>query len=207
MEAKAKAGEEDLSMEEILQSIRKIIADDPEEGAAPAAANDSKAELPASEVLELTEIIEEPSAPVTAAPAPVVTIEEVPQAAASQDQVNDILSKIDQVVMPEAPVVTAAAAPQVSAPAPAAAVVPNGQEYIDSLLSSEAATATANAFKKVHPVEPPLVTTPSAQFRSGSSVEELVMESLRPMLKSWLDTNLPNIVERIVEREIKKLTD
>lgn len=199
MEAKAKAGEEDLSMEEILQSIRKIIAEDGEEGA-PASPNGTAATPPASDVLELTEIVEEP-APVMADP--------VAPAAASQDEINDILSKIDQVVVPEAPpVATVATAPVMQAAAPAApSVVANGQAYIDSLLSSEAANATAAAFKKVHPVEPPLVTTPSAHFRSGASVEELVMESLKPMLKNWLDLNLPNIVERIVEREIKKLTD
>jgi len=193
MEAKAKAGEEDLSMEEILQSIRKIIAEDGDEApkaAAPAAS--------ASDVLELTEMIEEPAAPAAAAPAP------APQESFSQDDINDILSKIDQVVVaePAAP----APQPQMAAPAPAApSVVSNGQAYIDSLLSTESASAVSNAFKKAHPVEMPIVTTPSPNFRSGTSVEDLTMEALRPMLKQWLDLNLPNIVERIVEREVKKL--
>jgi cell pole-organizing protein PopZ len=33
----------------------------------------------------------------------------------------------------------------------------------------------------------------------------MVMDMLRPMMKSWLDANLPVIVERIVEREVRKL--
>ncbi|MEJ0009072.1 MAG: DUF2497 domain-containing protein [Alphaproteobacteria bacterium] len=43
-------------------------------------------------------------------------------------------------------------------------------------------------------------------FRSGNTVEDLVLEVLRPMLKQWLDANLTGIVERLVEREIRKLT-
>lgn len=190
MEAKAKPGEEDLSMEEILQSIRKIIAEDGEEAPAGASASPPAA---ASDVLELTDIMEEvPAAPVieTAAPAK----------AASQDEINDILSKIDQVVVPEA----AAPAPK-PAPAPAAAVVPNGQAYIDSLLSNEAANAASAAFKKAQPMDTPIRTTPSPTLRSGTTVEDLVMEALKPMLKSWLDANLPTIVEKLVEREVRKL--
>jgi cell pole-organizing protein PopZ len=34
----------------------------------------------------------------------------------------------------------------------------------------------------------------------------MVKEMLRPMLKEWLDRNLPPMVERIVEREIVRLT-
>ena len=41
---------------------------------------------------------------------------------------------------------------------------------------------------------------------SGKTVEDLVKEMLRPMLKEWLDRNLPPMVERYVEREIVRLT-
>jgi cell pole-organizing protein PopZ len=37
------------------------------------------------------------------------------------------------------------------------------------------------------------------------TIEELVKEMLRPMLKQWLDANLPGLVQRIVEREVAKL--
>jgi uncharacterized protein len=46
----------------------------------------------------------------------------------------------------------------------------------------------------------------SAQPRSGRTVEELVSELLRPMLKTWLDDNLPAIVERLVRAEIERLS-
>jgi uncharacterized protein len=43
--------------------------------------------------------------------------------------------------------------------------------------------------------------------RSGeTSLEGLTRDLLRPMLKDWLDTNLPPIVEAMVEREITRIT-
>jgi len=43
--------------------------------------------------------------------------------------------------------------------------------------------------------------------RSGeTSLEELTRELLRPMLKEWLDTKLPEIVEAMVAREISRIT-
>lgn len=43
--------------------------------------------------------------------------------------------------------------------------------------------------------------------RSGeTSLEELTRDLLRPILKDWLDTHLPPIVEAMVEREITRIT-
>jgi len=43
--------------------------------------------------------------------------------------------------------------------------------------------------------------------RSGeTSLEELTRNLLRPILKDWLDTHLPPIVEAMVEREITRIT-
>ena len=46
----------------------------------------------------------------------------------------------------------------------------------------------------------------TAQPRGGRTVEELVSELMRPMLKTWLDDNLPAIVERLVRAEIERLS-
>lgn len=46
---------------------------------------------------------------------------------------------------------------------------------------------------------------PSPSFRNGDTVEDLVMESLKPMLKKWLDENLNSLVEEIVQKEISKI--
>ncbi len=38
-------------------------------------------------------------------------------------------------------------------------------------------------------------------------VEELAREIMRPMIKEWLDNNLPQIVERVVSHEIERLSE
>ncbi|MCC3859794.1 DUF2497 domain-containing protein [Emcibacteraceae bacterium Y4] len=40
---------------------------------------------------------------------------------------------------------------------------------------------------------------------SGNTLEDLVRELLRPMVKQWLDENLPDIAERMVAKEIARL--
>ena len=36
-------------------------------------------------------------------------------------------------------------------------------------------------------------------------IERLARESSRPMLKTWLDDNLPSMVERLVRAEIERV--
>ena len=48
---------------------------------------------------------------------------------------------------------------------------------------------------------------PTARPASGTSLEELTREVMRPMIKQWLDENLPELVEELVAREIQRLSD
>lgn len=41
---------------------------------------------------------------------------------------------------------------------------------------------------------------------TGNTLEDLVRELLKPMLREWLDANLPGVVERIVTREVERIT-
>jgi len=41
--------------------------------------------------------------------------------------------------------------------------------------------------------------------RDGPTIEDIVREELRPMLKQWLDANLPDLVERLVRAEIERV--
>lgn len=219
-ETKEGGGEEDLSMEEILQSIRKIIAEDDNEGKKVAAPDNAKANgqkgkgeiAPGSDVLELTEMVKEDG-----------STESIKKDAAAAPA--DVLNKIDEALTPakpaEKPPEKAAEPakpaekppekppePVAAAPAPAAPA-PKVETPKDALLSAEASAAAAASLQKLHipdPEPPPVVTTPAPTFRSGGTVEDMVNDMLRPMMKSWLDINLPPIVERIVEREVKKLT-
>ena len=48
---------------------------------------------------------------------------------------------------------------------------------------------------------------PVALPAGGTSLEELTRELMRPMIKQWLDTNLPDLVEELVAREIQRLSE
>ena len=41
--------------------------------------------------------------------------------------------------------------------------------------------------------------------RGGPTIEDLVREEVRPLLKAWLDANLPPVVERLVRAEIERV--
>lgn len=190
------------SMEEILHSIKKIISEDGDEaGAKKGKKNGNKVakeavadDVPGSDVLELTEVVEEKPA---ASAKPVV---EAPKA-----ENKDVLSQIDAAVGPaetKAPVPPAPAAkPREVKPAMSSA--PG-----DPMLSDDAVAAVSASVDKLKKSNepPPIMTSPFPNFESGSSVETMVANMLRPMIKEWLDRNLPAVVERIVEQEIKRIT-
>lgn len=80
---------------------------------------------------------------------------------------------------------------------------PHGIEAPKPLIGAQTASATATHIEA-------LVRTVTADrnlaIRSGgATVEDMVREELRPLLKSWLDTHLPGLVERIVRAEIERL--
>ena len=76
-------------------------------------------------------------------------------------------------------------------------------EISEPLVSSSAATASTNAFARLAKAAAPdeRRATPVA----GITVEQLIVDLLTPMLRDWLDQNLPAVVERVVEQEVKKL--
>lgn len=85
------------------------------------------------------------------------------------------------------------------------------EEGADAILSEDSADATKDALGKLKDTvketnkRPQKDISPSKELRSGETVEDLVVEALKPMMKDWLDENLPKLVEEIVEREIDKL--
>jgi len=44
-------------------------------------------------------------------------------------------------------------------------------------------------------------------LRSGTTAEDIMLDLLRPMLKEWLEANLSQTVERLVEQEINKISE
>lgn len=47
----------------------------------------------------------------------------------------------------------------------------------------------------------------SSVGRPGVTIEDIVREEVKPVLKAWLDTHLPSLVERVVRAEINRVMD
>jgi cell pole-organizing protein PopZ len=76
-------------------------------------------------------------------------------------------------------------------------------EHTEPLLgASAAAAASASMGALVHV----LGQRQTQIFRGGPTLEDIVREELRPLLKTWLDENLPPLVERAVRTEIERVT-
>lgn len=191
------AKDQDQSMEDILQSIKRIIA---EEG--------DPAPAPAADVLELTDLLAEDGSVSKAASGnalPTMSIDEIMAAPIASGAAPEPVSmpEPEPVFEPAASIVEIA---PVQEPEP---VVPTVAE--ESLMSSEAVTASVSALNALRdsmaaatPARPTIVG--DMAFRSGNTVEDLVLEALRPMLKDWLDTNLPALVEALVKKEISRIS-
>ena len=226
------------SMEEILASIRRIIADDEAKPPAPEKPAVAAAPEPAKPAARPAPVAEKP--PVAAAPKPAPPPPPAPPPAAAvsnnQDDIDALLNGLDMATTPE----EIRPAPE---PEP---------EVLE--LTDEMAVATPPpprpSFRKVEPsddiefaesvasraaqrpsFDPPMFDTPMAPQQpilsqstvsavesafntlahtvlsnNARTLEDLVKEMLRPMLKSWLDDNLPGLVERIVKSEIERVS-
>jgi cell pole-organizing protein PopZ len=139
------------SMEEILSSIKRIIA---EEGDTPARAARR--------------------APSRPTPRP--------------DPVDDI----DEVLELSEPVTEESPQPRAEAPAAAA-------PSLESIVSDRVAEAARG------PIEALSRMVVKPEVTGSDTLEGLVREMLKPMLREWLDANLPAIVERTVALEIARI--
>ncbi len=210
-------------MEEILASIRRIIADDdagkPVEqavAAAPAAPPPAAAApaprpapiaprpapAPAAPALNqkdidavLADIHATPGKP-SAAAAESDVLELTEAMAAQQAPASPSFRTIDaqsDVVFSDRPIPSSAEARAVEEPRKAA--LPSIPDL--SLMSANTSAAVDTAFNS-------LANTILGQ--NARTLEDLVKEMLRPMLKGWLDDNLPSLVERIVRAEIERVS-
>ncbi|MCY4404992.1 MAG: DUF2497 domain-containing protein [Rhodospirillaceae bacterium] len=53
----------------------------------------------------------------------------------------------------------------------------------------------------------PPASTPPGAVVGGPASSEQVLETLRPMLQTWIDTHMPPMVERMVKRELERASD
>jgi cell pole-organizing protein PopZ len=84
--------------------------------------------------------------------------------------------------------------PEAVAPEPR---TPISQSIERALISSSTSAAVDSAFNSL---------AHTVLVQNARTLEDLVREMLRPMLKSWLDDNLPGLVERLVRAEIERVS-
>lgn len=195
------AADNEPSMEEILSSIRRIINEDDapaEAEAEPAAAApepEAEAEVEdndqgaiddifgdagdddTSDVLELTDMIDEPEGGTD----PIV----------GDDDLMILDRDDDLEIAAEEPEPT----PE---PEPVVDFDSVETEIEDALMSEPAASAAMGSFHS-------LADSIRISDEEGRTLEGVVRALLRPMLKEWLDTNLPGIVDEKVQAEIDRV--
>lgn len=214
------------TMDEILSSIRQIIADDDESAAqkVPAAKSNTKAAQPQ--------------------PSPVIDPfsdddeDEVPALALSPDQIVDdgvAAAEPDELEIPEPDMPSAASldaaaemvvpddvafaqdedvppvpsfkpAPKPAAGFAKAAPMPDpdlSADLAEELLEPATAAAVSSTFSKLNA---PRISPEMQLTAGGPTVEAMIREMMRPMLKEWLEENLPSMVERIVTQEIERVS-
>jgi len=205
-------------MEEILASIRRIIADD-DATKPPPRAPDPPPAPPAAPLTRAVNVAPRPAPPPPPRPAP-------PPEPVAKDEIDLVLGDPDP---PPAPPVEPA--PDVleltEDMAAAAAPAPDSFRTIDgqSDVAFEEGTddQQADAQPRMYLQDLPerelmsAVTTAAVDsafntlaqtvlVHNARTLEDLVKEMLRPMLKTWLDDNLPGLVERLVRAEIERVS-
>jgi uncharacterized protein len=241
------------SMEEILASIRRIIADDE---AKPGDAKSAEAKSAEAKSAEAKPAAAAPAKPAAAAAAKAPVMNDIPPSAIakapaakappapppapaaavsnSQDDIDAMLAGLDEATS-EAEIRPAAPEPEPEAEVfeltDAMALPDPSQPSFHKIDPADDLEFTENARARTQAAFEPLPESPAPpqqQILSHSTVsavesafntlahtvlsnnartlEDLVKEMLRPMLKSWLDDNLPGLVERIVKAEIERVS-
>lgn len=204
-------------MEEILASIRRIIADDEK----PAPAGKTAAADTVGTRSRSTAPAPKPAAPANA---------DVPN---SQDDIDAMLANLDaaattgeegrpaqadevfeltdemavpdarqdafQKIEPQDDLEFAEVTQLAAAPPESATIAPSNPNAAQAarILSHSTVSAVETAFNSL---------ASTVLTNNARTLEDLVKEMLRPMLKSWLDDNLPGLVERIVKAEIERVS-
>lgn len=89
---------------------------------------------------------------------------------------------------------------------PSSMSAPSSQDDIDSLFSTPAASATTEAFSRLLGNIPVEREENQRMYADGRiTLEDIAKDLLRPMLRQWVDDNVPALVERLVEKELEKL--
>lgn len=163
------------SMEEILASIRRIISDDGEDEASATQPQQTIRSRPTPVAAAPTQGPSAGAAPSPARPSFLKREEPAPAPRADEDRAETHL-KTEDVEMIKKP----------------AAI------ETDVVVDDVAATAAAKAFQN-------LSQSVRVSRAEGRTLEDIVVDLVRPLVKQWLDENLAQIVEEKVEAEVQRV--
>jgi uncharacterized protein len=181
------------SMEEILASIRRILTEEEgERGVAPAAAEEADDDIL---VLDSTTMV--PSAPVEPHNGPF-----------SSEPTLDSQALAGQMPDGGAEFIPAS----VIQPNQSLSTLNEKEHYMDDQVQSPDGLVGDKVANEIANTVGSLVRSVSAERavgigRPGVTIEDLVREEVKPVLKAWLDSHLPSLVERVVRAEIGRVVD
>lgn len=185
------------SMEEILSSIKRIIAEDAENAVSGRARSDHKTRPRRESDREAHRKNVIANMVADGGDEPLSYVDEVLELTDEMPRVGKG-AEMDHDVTPSparAESTRAALSPASSTAAPETPATP---ETIVSVESEVAARTSLAALSSL--------VVKSAEPGESNTLEGLVRDMLRPMLKDWLDSNLPTMVEGMVAREIARIT-
>jgi cell pole-organizing protein PopZ len=200
-------------MEDILASIRRILNEGDGEAAAEPQADEATPVVEAAQVVSPPVAAEAPPA-IVVPPAPHAEAD-VPPAAAEPPSVA-VTAPIEEVH----PVATEKETQSASLPGNEPVegddvfVLDSAMMVADTAVAEHAVDETpiasnetmAAASQSVSALKKALSERQAQVYQAKAiSLEEIVREEVRPMLKGWLDTHLPSIVERLVRTEIERV--
>jgi uncharacterized protein len=179
------------SMEEILASIRRIIADDQQAKPAAAAPAPAPAPRPPEPTMDEDDVLDLAEVATPALKAPPLDVEEVAFGDIDFDAIE---------VEPDPPAPEPEPEPEPLAafdePEPEPLPPPPPPPQPERLVSNTTDASVHQAFNML---------AHTVLTHNARTLEDLVGEMLRPMLKVWLDDNLPTMVERLVRAEIERV--
>jgi cell pole-organizing protein PopZ len=116
---------------------------------------------------------------------------------------DEALDLTEAMLVQPAPPETPAGPPPVEAVSPVAPAATSPALSADALVAPAVAAATTAAVGQL--LRAVAQERSATVHRGGPSIEDVVREELRPLLKEWLDQHLPPLVERLVRAEIERV--
>lgn len=177
--------EQEPSIEEILESIRQIISED---GTTPATGDGLTLSAPEPEA-PIPAYTPPPPPPAAPTPKPVTLT-------TAQDDIDDILNLTERVT-PE-PAYTMPSAQQEDD-------IDMGGNMDSGILSEVTTDAAVAAMARL--LTNNVAVEREVPGRVGNvTLEDMARDLMRPLIKTWLDQNLPRVVEKMVAKEMERVS-